>query len=243
MESRHLIVTREVPMRANIALLCVLVLFPMALEADPIPIVSGSLVIGATDSFATFLLQGSDGTRLEGQWPGWPAQPCSPCTAGSTVTSNALFLYDQVPFVWGDPFATGSATVGGVMYPYPMFFSGALAFSGGSFTLPEFSGPEDRVLTFLQPFTFTGTVSGFDRLLEGPTELFPLFTTSLAGAGTAQLHFLGTSFEGRSIYSYLGTTYDFADPVPEPATILLTASGLSALVAVRRRRRAQQPQP
>lgn len=221
-----------------VAVLSIAALAPVGTaQADPIQVTSGFLVTGATESSAAFSLTGA-GNRIDGRWPG-TALPCQSCTAGGLVTPDARFLYDTVPFVWGDPFASGTATVGGVTYP-ALYFSGSLAFSGSPFRLPEVSGPGDAVFVFEQPFSFTGTVSGFDRLLEGPREIYPLFTTTWMGSGTAELRFLGVNISGRSFYTYLGSTYEFAEPVPEPATVLLCATGVAMLIRRRHETRHQR---
>lgn len=214
-------------------LVWILTLLPAATaQADPIVVRAGALTTSAFEFSAPFSLIGTGDTRIDGRWPGGSV-PCSSCRVGDVVTPSARFLYDTVPFVWGDPFASGSATIAGTSYPR-LFFSGELLFTGSPFTLPGLTTPGDAVLTFRRPFTFTGEVSGYDRLLEGPTELYPLFTTTWAGRGTADVRFFGTRTGAGSFYTYLDTTYTFADPIPEPATLLLCGTGVAVLI----RRRA-----
>ena len=224
------------PTRAIAVLSFVSVMCPVSVFADPVLIRSGYLTTSVSVPFADFVLVAADGTRIEGRWPG-AAVPCTGCTAGSAVTPDARFSYDQVPFVFGDPFATGTVTSNGTVSS--LYFSGELAFDGDSFTLPALSAGPAQNYQFNQPFAFTGDVTGYDRLIDGPFEIDPVFSRDLTGFGTASLRFRGELVNGVSRYSYLDTRYDFTDPVPEPATVLLTLSGLGA-VAVRRRRRVSR---
>jgi len=211
--------------------LCLTGVVPATAKADPIAVVSGSMVTGATESHAYLSLTGRGDNMIDSRWPGL-SLACQTCVAGGLASPNARFLYDNVPFEWGEPFASGSATIDGVTYP-KLFFSGDLTVTGNSFVLPEIVGSEDHLIVFAQPFSFTATISGYDRLQAGPYEVLPLFATTWTGAGTADVRFLGVSLDGQSHYTYLGTTYDFAEPVPEPATLFLCATGIA--VVLRRR--------
>lgn len=222
--------------RALVLLSSVSAFTPAAVLADPVLIRSGYLTTSGSASFAEFVLVASDGTRMEGRWPG-AAVPCTGCTAGTAVSPDARFSYDQVPFVFGDPFATGRVTVDGT--ESWLYFSGELLFDGASFTLPALSAGPAQNYRFNRSFAFTGEVTGYDRLLEGPFEIEPVFSGILTSFGTASLGFRGELVNGVSRYSYLDTRYDFTDPVPEPGTVLLTISGLGA-VALRRRRRVSR---
>ena len=219
--------------------LCLIGLVPAATaKADPISVVSGFMVTAATDSYAHLSLRGGGDNRIDSRWPGL-SLACQVCVAGGLASPNARFLYDNVPFVWGDPFASGSATIDGVTYP-KLFFSGDLTVTGSSFVLPEIVGSDDQLIVFAQPFSFTGAISGYDRLEAGPYEVHPLFATTWTGAGTANVRFMGVSLEGRSHYTYLGTTYDFAEPVPEPATLFLCATGMAVVLRRRHTSRRQR---
>jgi hypothetical protein len=215
----------------SVGLACVtLLLLPLNLRADPITVVSGDLTTQVFSSYATFILNGADGSTFSGRWPG-TSLACSPCLQGTSATFNSTFLYDVTPFVGGDPFASGTATVNGTAYP-SLFFSGALQFSTTASPIPNFqaNSPNTELFSFTQPFTFAGTVSGFDRLLQGPTELSPVFTSSLTGNGTATIDLIGAQVGDRTILTYFRTTYDFAAaPTPEPATVVLCGIGLSVL--------------
>ena len=200
--------------------------------ADPVVVRSGSLTVSGVGSFADFVLVGSDGTRIEGRWPG-TGVPCAGCpgaTAGTQVTPDLRLFYDQVPFPHGDPFATG--TVGGTQ---ELIFSGELLFDGESFILPPIPPGPAQGYIFNRPVVFSGTLAGYDRLQER-VEIDPVFSTTLTGAGMASLRFHGELVEGVSRYLYVDTRYDFSDPIPEPGTILLTIAGFGAM-ALRGRKR------
>jgi hypothetical protein len=118
-----------------------------------------------------------------------------------------------VPFVFGDPFATGTAVVNG--QTVNAFLAGHLDFTTPSLTIPAVSPPTDAdaVFTLFLPFTFRGRVTGYDRLQQGPIEPSQLFDVALLGSGTARVDLLGTSAGGVTRVQYFRTTYDFA-PVP-----------------------------
>lgn len=96
----------------------------------------------------------------------------------------------------------------------------------GFFTVPEFDGAGMVVVT--APFTLTGFFS--DHIL--------IQQTPIIGRGMASITL---THPDRASPGWVGSSvrYDFvsADPVPEPASMLLFGSGIAALAAVRRRRR------
>lgn len=144
------------------------------------------------------------------------------CTAGTTVDLLAQWVGLDAP---------GTATLNGVTFQV----GGAqppdaqlLARWTGSLIIPEdFTGGP-----LSAPFDFTGLFS-INRI-GAPSERF-----DLVGSGTATLTF--TPFSGfPGAFLLQSARYEFeesaAEPIPEPGTILLLGSGLSALAALRRRR-------
>jgi hypothetical protein len=117
---------------------------------------------------------------------------------------------------------SGSAQVGETAYG-DVDFEGFLDFRGGPTSIDTRSGGAGVVRG---PFTFTGLFNGF---LDGQQ----VFSRTTTGQGHASLRFLaGGANQGVSL-----TFTDDAAPVPEPATLVLFATG-AAGIAVRRRRRS-----
>src|SRR5688572_16809770 len=89
------------------AILALLTGFGTSLSAEPIVITAGTFTIENFRTFATFSLTASDGTTIVGSWPSFDSTcPGFTCAPGAVVTPDAVFVYDTVPFVFGDPFAT-----------------------------------------------------------------------------------------------------------------------------------------
>ena len=99
----------------------------------------------------------------------------------------------------------------------------------GVFTVSATPGPAPS------PFYLSGRLAFID--LETRSTLFD---GTVFGHGTASWLWVASPFGGADILS--GAQYDFSDvaPTPEPATLLLFATGLAG-IAVRCRRRLVQP--
>ena len=94
----------------------------------------------------------------------------------------------------------------------------------GSAIAPAFTG---ETATLIVPFLFQGEFvhfsPSFQRLVE-----------SLSGEGMVTLTLQRNASLGA--WNYVAATYEF-QPIPEPATLLLTGAGITTLWAHRRRRR------
>jgi hypothetical protein len=194
-------------------------------SADPIILTGGSFIQnGLGDGF--FELEG-DGFHLAfgAEFPNVDLmEQCYPCTAsGRPLTFGASA---------GGDFRSGlPGTFNGVPYA-TTFFSGQFVFTGPTLSSALLS-PSNLTLT--APFSMTGNLTDF----TSPMRQNPVFTTALAGSGTATAQF---SFEGEhpgttDLFDVRSVTFAFESPAatPEPASILLFGTACLCLAGLRRR--------
>lgn len=112
------------------------------------------------------------------------------------------------------------------MFP-DVTYRGTLAFDVRPVPFPATTGD---FVAFRAPFSFTGSVRGFERDRE-------VFAADIIGAGEA-LETFDVLDNGLFRLDDSRITFDFTGgqpaPIPEPASLLLCGSGVAAVVARRR---------
>ena len=213
---------RRFSLPAIVLLIALGVATPVA--AEPIVVTGGFLQVHTRIPEGSFTLTGAD-FFMTGGYDGVFGSfslECDFCESGTPVELDSQFEIRL---------STGRAVVNGTTYP-EVWFDGSFV----AFDVPtaRITGSESTFLVV--PFTFHGLVR-FLTVNPNVEPSDPVFTATLSGSGRAIAQFtyvpdLGV-FNAESEIRY---EFDAADPVPEPATLLLCGSGLAALRLIRKRR-------
>ncbi len=194
-------------------------------EADPIRVTDGYVQWDQGDPWV-FALRAAGFEAV--------SRPTVAATGG-TSTDPRSYCPDISPCAPGTPFSLSAVYTGAYLdsgiwqqdFSRTAYFDGVFDFASGTGIVPG-QGWVDS------PFTFTGTLLGYDNPERSGT---PFFSQALVGAGQASVYFQETPIIDATGYSVWFLKYDFEDaaPVPEPGTLLLVAAGAAA-IAYRRRR-------
>lgn len=231
--------TRLLP---HIAAAVVLCLASAPVQAEPIAINAGSAMFdplaGPGPRLRATLR--NDNVSVTFRWDAVAQCATRRCPEGTPVSLTATVFPVTPAQVIGitGPFenvAVGDATIDGVAHK-TIAFAGHLAFTGPNVILPPVP-PTDppSAVTFMERFTFGGSISGFEVL--GLRDPRLIFATEVFGWGTMRARFI----DGGPSHSYTLNRIDYEfEPVPEPSTLLLVSAGLSAC---RRRYRSARAAP
>ena len=198
--------------------------------ADPIVIRSGDLFADHLDPSGPPIgvhLAGDGGFTLSirGTYLPGAVSPVDTCGSGAWPTCSVGDPISIAAHLFGSN-AFGTATLDGVTYSSvggsnPGDPQVSLQFSG-----PDLIAPDGFSVS--GPFTFAGVFSFTDPGGMARTQ-------QLVGGGVVRLSF-HRGFPNQDSLDLTGANYEFADPIPEPASMLLVGTGV-ALAARRMHRR------
>ena len=195
-------------------------------QADTLTVTSGtaivSNIIGGPFSLTT------DVFTISGSLNFGPSV-CSPCLAGQTVNVRTNNV--------GDDVRSGPSTVNGTFYQRLFYERASLLFES-TFVVPNITSPNP--FSIAMPFTFNGSLLACTTSTASsrcPASNV-VFTSDLIGQGTATVTLSSILQPTGRLYFLRSVNYNFgAEPVPEPATVLLFVSGMIGVGAVVARKR------
>jgi len=200
--------------------------------ADQVKLSSGSGGFFLDGDLSSFQLNGLDTQLSENsRLAGWDPMEF---TAGDSLSLNIK--------INASPVANQPVTqvVNGTTY-HDVFLHGTLSIVGEPFIPP--AGIEEERRTFTVPMTLTGELSGFSNF-QGTGS--PVFSVSVLGTGTVFVdRYMFLTSDGEQAWRLLPGSIgafritDSSAPVPEPATMMLFATGLVG-AGWRSRRRSRE---
>lgn len=205
--------------------------FPQAANAEPVTITNGfvSVTSNVRDTLSfNFSGEGLSAHGVDLHAP--VAQYMSPCLSSASLCQPGdLISPSALIQLTAEPGSGSSVTFNGtsVLVTWASHDS-FLQFTGAGVVIP--SSAADQI-TLTMPFEMVGTLNVHSLNDPGPV----IFSTTINGSGIATLTLLRPPGNPAG-FAITAARYDFNPaPIPEPATIILLATGLAGIVGKRYR--------
>ena len=197
-------------------------------RADPIVITSGSFSVARPNRSPVYTFTGVNfsvtASKGDGIFTG-PEQSCFPCVGGDIIKVTSTFIAESL--------GKGTVTLNGMTFDN-VTMSGPITFTGPNLIMPT---SDAAFLTLTAPFTLSGSLSG---CIDNHVFCQPVFTVDVTGSGIATIQlFSYLTPLGDRLFEFQSVTYTIENTaVPEPASILMLLSGITAFGGAKLLRRA-----